>query len=291
MAMLRKVIFILCSVAFFASCEDVIEVEVEAEQPRLVVDAIIRIDTSQTFFVPEIKVTRSTPFFDSAEPVSNITQMTISNLGDDGLGEGFIIMEEIEPGTGVYREQDPVPVDFFTQGELILQIVHEGRLYFSRTRYVPSVQIDRLEQGDDTLFSEDDTEVIVQITDTPDQENFYVFDFGFNEFLTVEDQFFDGQSFEFSYFYDQDLDTTQEIEVSILGADRGFFDYMTLLIEQTQDDGGVFQTPIAIVRGNVFDVTDLDNDELFDNVAQPDVFPLGYFAIAQEFKATLALEQ
>jgi len=288
---IRRCLSFLCFLALLASCEDVIEVEVDAEQPRLVVDAIIRIDTSQTFFVPEIKVTRSTPFFEGSEPVSNITQMTISNLGDDGLGSGFIVMEEIEPGTGIYREQDPVSVEFFTQGELILQIVHEGRLYFARTRYVPSVEIDSLVQGDDTLFSEDDTEVIVQITDTPAQENFYVFDFGFNEFLTVEDQFFDGQPFEFSYFYDQDLDPTQEIEVSVLGADRGFFDYMTLLIEQTQDDGGVFQTPIAVVRGNIFDVTDLDNDELFDNVAQPDVFPLGYFAITQEFKATLTLEE
>lgn len=287
----RTILPFVSLLAFLASCEDVIEVEVDAEQPRLVVDALIRIDTSQTFFVPEIKVTRSTPFFASSEPVSNITQMTITNLGDDGLGTGFIIMEEIEQGTGIYREQDPVPVDFFTQGELILQIVHEGRLYFARSHYAPSVEIDSLQQGDDTLFSEEDTEVIVQITDTPALENFYVFDFGFNEFLTVEDQFFDGQAFEFSYFFDQDLDTSQEIEVSILGADRGFYDYMTLLIEQTQDDGGVFQTPIAIVRGNIFDVTDLDNDELFDNVAQPDVFPLGYFAVAQEFKAKLTLQE
>ena len=291
LTLLKKGLFLLLLAGMGWGCEDVIEVEVPAEEQRLVVDAIIRIDTSQTFFRPEIRVTRSTPFFDQAEPVSNITQMTISNLGNDGLGTGFIVLEEVEPGTGIYSDQDPVFVEFFTDGELILQIVHEDRLYFARTRFVPSVEIDDLRQGDDILFSEDDTEVIVQITDTPLEDNYYVFDFGFSEFLTVEDQFFDGQPFEFSYFYDTDLVAGDEIEVSVLGADQGFYDYMTLLIEQTQDDGGVFQTPVAIVRGNVFDVTDLDNDEVVDNVSQPEVFPLGYFAIVQEFKATLTIQE
>ena len=288
---MKKLVPILVFTALLCSCEDVIEVDVDSEEPRLVVDAIIRIDTSQTFFSPAIRVSRSTSFFEESVPVSNITQMTISNLGDDGLGTGFIIMEEIEPGSGVYRDRDPVSVDFFTSGELILQIVHEGRLYFARSRYAPGVQIDNIKQGDETLFSEDNTEVIVEITDQADRENYYVFDFGFGEFLTVEDQFFKGQSFEFSYFYEKDLMGNEELEVSLLGADQGFYDYMSLAIEQTQTDGGVFQTPVAIVRGNIFDVTDLDNDELFDNVAQPDVFPLGYFAIAQEFISTLTLQE
>ena len=288
---MKKLLPFLVLILGISACEEVIEVEVDAEEPRLVVDAVIRIDTSQTFFRPEVKVTRSTSFFDQAEPVSNITQMTISNLGEDGLGSGFIILEETEPGSGVYRDPDPVSIDFFTNGELILQIVHEGRLYFARTRYAPGVEIDAIRQGDDTLFSEDDTEVIIQITDNPEQENYYVFDFGFSEFLTVEDQFFPGQPFEFSYFYETELEPGQELNISILGADQGFYDYMTLLIEQTQTDGGVFQTPVATVRGNVFDVTDLDNDEVVDNVGQPDVFPLGYFAIVQEFTASLSLQE
>ena len=288
---MKKLLPYLVLIFLISACEEVIEVQVDTEEPRLVVDAIIRIDTSQTFFRPEVKVSRSTSFFDQSQPVSNISQMTISNLGEDGLVTGFIILEETEPGSGVYRDPDPVSKEFFTLGELILQIEHEGRLYFAQTRYAPGVEIDTLRQGDDTLFSEDNTEVIVQITDNPAQENYYVFDFGFSEFLTVEDQFFPGQSFEFSYFYETELETGQELEVSILGADQGFYDYMTLLIEQTQTDGGVFQTPVATVRGNIFDVTDLDNDDVVDNVSQPNVFPLGYFAVVQEFKASLTLEE
>jgi hypothetical protein len=44
------------------------------------------------------------------------------------------------------------------------------------------------------------------------------------------------------------------------------------------------------VRGNVFDVTDLDNIDVLDNAGQPEVFPLGYFAIVQEFTSTITIE-
>ena len=62
------------------------------------------------------------------------------------------------------------------------------------------------------------------------------------------------------------------------------------MVEQTQDDGGIFETPAATGRGNVFDVTGLDNDILFDNVNRPNDFPLGYFAVVQEFKETIIVE-
>jgi hypothetical protein len=65
---------------------------------------------------------------------------------------------------------------------------------------------------------------------------------------------------------------------------------MDLLIEQTEGQQGPFQTPVATVRGNVFDVTDLDNIENVDNATQPEVFPLGYFAIVQEFTERITIE-
>ena len=152
------------------------------------------------------------------------------------------------------------------------------------------VPIDNIEVGDGTLFDDEDTEVIVTFTDDPDRDNFYVFDFGFGEYLTTEDEFYKGQQFQFSYFYDQEFDPGTELEISILGADQSFYNYMDLLIEQTDDDQGIFQTPVATARGNVFEVTGIDNIDLFDNVGRPDEFPLGYFAIVQEYKASVTIE-
>jgi hypothetical protein len=147
-----------------------------------------------------------------------------------------------------------------------------------------------LEQGRSTLFGEEDTEIIVTITDNPDYANFYVFDFGFGNFQTVDDQFFQGQQFGFSYFYDDKLQAGNDINVSILGATEDFYNYMDLLVEQTQNNGGVFETPVATVRGNVFDITGLDNIDIFDNVERPNDYALGYFAVAQEFSSSLTIE-
>ena len=57
---------------------------------------------------------------------------------------------------------------------------------------------------------------------------------------------------------------------------------MDLLITQSGDLQGPFQSPVATVRGNVFDVTGINNQDIFDNATRPDVYPLGYFAVVQE---------
>ena len=108
--------------------------------------------------------------------------------------------------------------------------------------------------------------------------------------MVTEDEFYKGQKFEFSYFYDRRFEPGREIDISILGADESFYNYMDQLIEQTEGAQGPFQTPVATVRGNVFDITGIDNRDLFDNAERPQVFPLGYFAIVQEFKKKIVIE-
>ena len=41
---------------------------------------------------------------------------------------------------------------------------------------------------------------------------------------------------------------------------------MNLLIEQSEGSFGPFQVPVATVRGNIFDVTGIDNLNQFDNL-------------------------
>ena len=201
------------------------------------------------------------------------------------------------PGSGIYVP-DPnfdadqrIPTAGLSEDlQFTMIIPYQGRRFAAQTRYVPSVPIDNLAQGTETLFDDEETEVIITYTDDPNRSNYYVFDFDFGEFFASEDTFYQGQNFSFSYFYDQIFDSGRELEISILGADQEFYNYMLLLIEQADDDFNVFDTPVATVRGNVFDVTDLDNIDVFDNVDQPNSFALGYFAIVEEYKATLTIE-
>jgi len=284
------------------ACEDVIEVEVPVEPPRLVVEGLLRVDTTQVFVPVEVKLSQTAGFFDEIQPVTDADQVIIilQTLDEDGLptDTGTKSLTQLEEGSGVYVP-DPsfdadqrLRVSTVVENDILYTLVvsWRGRRYAAQTKYVTAVPIDELRLGDNTLFGEDETEVIVRFTDDPDRDNFYVFDFGFGNFLVTEDTFYKGQEFEFSYFYDEDFDPGTELEVGILGADRTFYNYMDLLIEQTQGQQGPFQTPVATARGNVFDVTNLDNDQILDNAGQPNTYGLGYFAIVQEFTDRITIE-
>jgi hypothetical protein len=306
--MMKKIFyyFILCCVIL--SCEDVIDVDLPPTETRLIVNAVFRVDITQEFIPVSVKVTETNGFFeentvtqldDNATLLYGIPDPNEPNSLDLILeGGGTSSLAETEPGSGIYEPDPSFDSDQRVSTSLatrpgtvfILILQHKGRRYVARTPYSPVVPIDNVEQGTETLFDEEDIEVLVTFTDTPDTDNFYVFDFDFNEFLALDDQFIDGQEFEFSYFYDKNLEVGDEVEVSILGADLQFFNYMDLLLEQTEDNGGVFETPAATVRGNVFDVTGINNDDLFDNVERPGNFPLGYFAVVQEFTQTITIE-
>ena len=269
------------SVLFFLSCEDVVDINVDSEEPRLIVDALVRVDPNSDFVNLRVKVGLTDSFFGEI-PVTNLKQITLA---------GAFLVDYDNPGSGIYEAvRSRENIEGLEGEEILLQIDWEDKLYYARTKYVRTVPIDNIEIGSNTLFNEDETEVIITFTDDGDRDDFYVFDLGFGNFITMDDQFIQGEQFSFSYFYDQKFKSGQEVTVSILGADQTFYNYMNLLIEQSEEGLGVFQTPAATVRGNIFDVTELDNIDFFDNVNIPNEFPLGYFAVVQEFTSTVVIE-
>jgi len=270
------------------SCEDVIEVDLPTEDPRLAVDAIIRVDTSKAITTAEVRIALSSSFFENNEGI-NVDLVQIQNVEyePDNILEGnSITLGSVEPGVYVGSKS----TKFFTKGPLDLYINYGEERYYARTRFVPSVPIESLEQGTETLFSEEETEIKISFTDIGTRDDFYVFDFDFNEFLVSEDEFYQGQTFEFSYFYDEEFEAGRELGISILGADETFYNYMNQIIVQSGGDQGPFQTPAATVRGNVFNVTGIDNIEVLDNVERNNNFALGYFAVVQEYKSTITIE-
>ncbi len=292
--------FVLLITGFIA-CEDVVEIAVPQDDPRLVIDGLIRVDTTQEFVDVRIKMTKTTSFFETVEPVSNISTIYIYYGVENEFGEivdgAFSNLTELEAGSGIY-----VPNPDFTSDQRIrtsslsdetalwLIIEYEDRKYAAKTYYESSVPFDSVVQGDGTLFDEDQTEIVLSFTDDPNKANYYLFDLDNANFLTSEDTFYQGQAFSFSYFDDSDLMPGDTIRISIMGSSKDFYDYMNLLLEQSEGGFGPFETPAATVRGNVFDVTGIDNINNFNNVNLVDNFPLGYFSVSQVFLETLVIE-
>lgn len=300
---MKRLLFCFGLLGCLSACEDVVEVELQTTETRLVVDGILRVDFNQEFVPVEIKVSETTNFFERNIPTS-LDDNAVIFYGQPNPNAPEILenlatssLTELEPGSGIYVPDPSFDSDqrirtssILPNTVFILVMEHKERRYAARTPFSFSVPIDNLEQGDQTLFDEEDIELKITFSDVPDVENYYVFDFNESDFFPLDDQFIDGQEFEFSYFPDRDLVPGDVLEIGLLGADQQFFNYMNLIVEQTQNDGGVFETPAATARGNVFDVTGLDNNLLFDNVNRPEAFPLGYFAVVEEFKSSIVIQ-
>ena len=294
---------LLLTLTLFISCEDVIDVDLPENETRLIVNGVIRVDETQDYLPIEIRVSESSSFFEN-NTIASIKSAIIyygtpnpdaPEILEDG---GVSNLAELEPGSGIwvpdptFDSDQRIRVSSINEGDVFqLTIETNEERFFATTTYVKSVPIDSLVQGDETLFSGDETEVIVSFTDRGDSDDFYVLDLDFGEFLVTEDEFYQGQTFVFSYFYDNELElnTSSVVDISLLGADEAFYNYMNQIIVQSGGDQGPFQTPAATVRGNIINITGIDNNEVFDNVERTNNFALGYFAIVEEYKDSIEI--
>ncbi|MGB2761610.1 MAG: DUF4249 domain-containing protein [Maribacter stanieri] len=294
---------LLLTLTLFISCEDVIDVDLPENETRLIVNGVIRVDETQDYLPVEIRVSKSSSFFENntiASIKSAIIYYGTPNPDAPEILEGGSVsnLAELEPGSGIwvpdptFDSDQRIRVSSINEGDVFqLTIETNEERYFAITTYVKSVPIDSLVQGDETLFSGDETEVIVSFTDRGNSDDFYVLDLDFGEFLVTEDEFYQGQTFVFSYFYDNELElnTSSVVDISLLGADEAFYNYMNQIIVQSGSDQGPFQTPAATVRGNIINITGIDNNEVFDNVERTNNFALGYFAIVEEYKDSIEI--
>jgi len=284
----KNLLVVLFSILIFWSCEDVVEIDVPQTPPRLSIDALVRLDASQSTTTVQIKANLTSSFFNNLTPaeLSSISIINPDYVPSSALDSQALQFSQVSPG--IYEATKGTL--FFTEGALQLAIEHDGQRYLAQTQYVPSAPIIALEQGDETLFTGNETEVEVSFTDDIDRTDFYLVDLDFGDYLVTEDEFYNGQSFKFSYFYDENVAVGEEISISLLGVDEPFFNYMNQLIVQSGGDQGPFQTPSATVRGNLINVTNIDNVNSFDNVEDIDNFALGYFAVCQTFTETIVIE-
>ena len=284
---MKRLLFILSVLSLiWSSCQEVITVELPNQEPKLIVDALIRIDTTISSTLVTVSIRQTSDFFGEISPVS-VDQITMSNLDNPGNNTDQVL-DETEPGSGIYQQ-------FFSTEELardrwFLQINYQGEFYVAESLMQYSVPIDQLTIGDGSLFSGDVTEILVRYSDIGGREDYYLFDYGNDDFFASEDVFYDGQQFEFSYFYDEQFNPGDTLTVSIMGIDRDFFNYMNLLREQSEGGFGPFATPAVSVRGNLINATDINNNDNYNNVNDPDNYALGYFAIVQEYKGFIVVE-
>ncbi|MGV6830955.1 MAG: DUF4249 family protein [bacterium] len=294
---MRKINFILILLAAILcnSCQDVVDINVDGESPRLVFDAILKLNEE----MPRdnrIRISTTASFFDEIQPslvdriqILNETQGGVSFYAPDSLIPGDYI-----PGADNIPNYDEIlllgPYD--TDDRHILTFEYLDELYLAFANYIEVPEITSIVQGTETLFDDDDIEIIITFNDPEDETNFYVFEFGENNFVTFDDSFFNGEEYTFSYFLEEEMiELNEPLRVNIWGVDEDFHIYIDQLIDQSEEaDNPFFQIPVTTVRGNILKVEGINNIETFDNVGRPQEFVLGYFGIIQERSYFLDIE-
>ena len=253
--------------AAFQACEDVIDVDLPETDKRLVVDGLVRIADKKEIDRVSIKLTTTTAFFNADVPIiadAKVELLTSSKTYTMAFDSEFY-------SVNVARE-------VLNNEDVTLHINYNGEDYTGTSKLISTVPIDTLIQGTNTLFSGDETEIIIAYTDPSPSTDYYLFDLDYGFYFASEDTFYQGSPFSFSYFYDG-LNMGDEINIGILGVDKTFYDYMNIIIAQTgQDSGGPFDAPPAVLKGNIRNITD------------PSHYALGYFAIARTYSKKIVIK-
>ncbi|OIV41261.1 DUF4249 domain-containing protein [Flavobacterium johnsoniae] len=250
---------------FFASCEEVVDVDLDTAPPKLVIEAAINWEKGTTGNEQTIKLTTTTGYFENVIPTVSGALIDIKN----SHGEQFNFIEVKKTGVYVCSNFAPVIDEQYT-----LTVVSRGNRYIATETLKSVAPITRIEQNNEGGFTGKDIEIKAFYNDPADSDNFYLYKYVYSNkikstFYADEDKFFNGNEF-FSLSDDEDLKIGNEIEITHFGISKQYYNYMSILVSIAGNNvGGPFQSPPATVKGNIVNVTNKDN------------YPLGYFSLCE----------
>ncbi|MFT4673644.1 MAG: hypothetical protein ACJAYD_000196 [Patiriisocius sp.] len=257
---MKNNILILLFALLFISCEDVIDIDLQNGEPKLVIEATINLLEDGTA-TAVILLSETAPFFNSIIPPVTDAIVTITTSTGD-----VFIFPHIENG---YYIAALTPVLDMTYS---LEVIHKGETYTATESLYAVPQLEEVIQDDEGGFGGDQIELKAFFTDPAGVQNYYL-----SEALSIRgnkrdafnDEFFDGNRVNDFYLVDE-LTSGDVVTFNLFGVDENFFNFMVVVLQQTDDGGGgPFETQPATVRGNIVNETNQDN------------FPLGYFRISE----------
>lgn len=260
-----KYITLTITLLFFASCEEVINADLDTAAPRLVVDASINWQKGTNGSVQKIILSTTTDFYSNVIPKVSGANVSIKN--SENLN---YIFSEI-PNTGEYQCTNFKPIIGETY---VLTVVYKGETYTATETMQSVTPIYTIQQKNNGGFSGEDYEIEVSFKD-PLEKNFYMAKifpdiYKSPSHQVIGDEYTNGNQKSWN-FSDEDLKQGTAIAITHYGISENYFNYMSKLISVASSSGGgsPFQTPPATVRGNIVNQTNIDN------------YALGYFSLSE----------
>jgi hypothetical protein len=264
-------LFSLLLVLSLSSCEEVVNLDLETAEAKIVIDAEIRWNKETSGNEQTIKISKMAPYYSPTTPKVSGAKVRVENSN----GVVFTFTES-KPGSYVCTHFVPVLNMNYT-----LYVEVEGKSFTAVEKMTSVTPINRIEQkympdisGPDLLVME------MFFNDPADQVNYYLTelttDFMLFPFSGMSiDEFTNGNEMSIQ-FTDVDLKPGKTVGILHRGISENFYNYMNLIIEA--NSGNAFATAPGNIRGNIVNTND------------PKDFALGYFRLCEAVTTTYTMK-
>ncbi|PAM93251.1 hypothetical protein B4N84_19840 [Flavobacterium sp. IR1] len=256
--LLMSVLFVLV----FTSCEDVVTVDLDAPDNKIVVDAEIVWKKGTSGNEQVIKISKIAPYYNTSTTKVSGAAVRVENSNGD-----VFTFSEVEAGSYVCTNFVPVlGMDYK------LFVEAEGQSFTANEKLTSVTPIDRIEQNIVPDFGgEDVIELTYYFKDPANEENFYLADYQsdfllFPEYDLTDDFFYNGNEINRKFSH-EDMKAGSIVNLLHRGISKNFYNYMKLILEASSSNP--FSVPPGNIRGNIINVNDAGN------------FALGYFRLCE----------
>lgn len=242
----------------FSGCEDVVNVNLKTEKPKLVIEASINWDKGTAGNNQKIRISTTTNYYSDAIPTVSGAIVTIKN--SENTVFDFIEIQK----TGIYICTDFVPL---LNETYTLTVTSNGQTYTATETLKSVAAIDHIVQNNQGGIVGTNIEVRTFYDDPSNQENYYLYKYNYSNKIKVdyyvdEDTFFQGNTF-FSVSQNDKLAIGDKVEISHFGISKQYYNYMKILLSIAGNNGGgPFQSPPVSLKGNIINTTDFNNNAL-----------------------------
>ena len=264
-----KIITFFLSVFLIISCQDVVNLDLENKESKLVIQANITFQKQTSGASQVIRLTKSADFYNNVVPAANGAIVSVTNNNTQQI---FNFIED--NNSGLYKCNNFIPIFLNTY---TLKINYQNNNYLATEKLMPVAAISELVQ--DASGGINGKEIVVKAfyIDTPTEENFYLFNYFYTDkeddfvkpvFYVSKDIFYNGNLF-FSTTFKNGLKTGDEIKITHFGISQNYYNYLVVLLRLANQNAGPFTAPPVAVRGNIINQNN-QND-----------FPFGYFSLSE----------
>lgn len=283
---MKRILIILPLLAIIA-CQEKIDLTLPLTDQRLVVEGRIEKVKDRESQWHQITLSKTGAYFDSDE-TPRVNDASVSVSDGDGTRHEFNIIED-HSGTYVNTTMVGEVGQTYT-----LTIEWQGERYEAVETLTAVVALDTAYQkyAEATTFDDEGIRLAIDFTDPADQENFYFWEVLSNGENTIvaspgnkfdiiaTDEFLDGQKISgYSPNGEKIFEAGEIATVRHIGISSAMYDYLYLIMVQTGQGSTFGDTPPALIKGNI------------QNLTQPDNYALGYFSAVEVHEATLLIEE